>query len=104
MLKVWICVEWGFKEITQVWTFLDFRRNLKIFKFPVAKYYVIAAFLSNIRNCFYSNQTATYFGCSVENGTKMLLDEYLSLLSNTEDDKDMTDAWWRIVMTTISTN
>jgi hypothetical protein len=92
MSKVRICVEWGFKEISQVWTFLDFRRNMKIFKFPVAKYYIVAAFLCNIRNCFYSNQTATYFGCSVENGTKMSLVEYLSLVDENavhyDDDDD----------------
>jgi hypothetical protein len=56
-----------------------------------AKYYVIAAFLCNVRNCFYSNQTATYFGCSLENGTKMSLDKYLSLVDDTED-TTMTDA------------
>jgi hypothetical protein len=80
MSKVRISVECGFKEITQVWTFLDFRRNMKIFKFPVAKYDVVAAFLCNIRNCFYLSQTATYYGCSLENGTKLSFDQYLSLL------------------------
>jgi hypothetical protein len=85
MSKVRISVEWGFKEITQVWTFLDFRRNMKIFKFPVAKYYIVAAFLCNIRNCFYLNQTATYYGCSIENGTKLSFDQYLSLVSDWEE-------------------
>lgn len=84
MSKVCICVEWGFKEITQTWTFLDFRRRMKIFLFPVAKYYVVAAFLTNIHNCFYSNQTATYFGCTEESGLKMSFDEYLRLVTDWE--------------------
>jgi hypothetical protein len=45
MPKVRICVEWGFKEITQVWRFKDFCQKMKIFKFPAAKYYIIGAFL-----------------------------------------------------------
>jgi hypothetical protein len=85
MSKVRISVEWGFKEITQVWTFLDFRRNMKIFKFPVTKYYVVAAVLCNICNCFYSNQMATYYCCSLENGTKLSLDQYISLVSDWEE-------------------
>jgi hypothetical protein len=64
---------------------------MKIFKFPVAKYYVVAAFLCNICNCFYSNQTATYFGCSVENGSKMLLEQYLSLVSGAGQEAPMDE-------------
>lgn len=81
MSKVRIAVEWGFKEITQSWTFLDLRSRMKIFKFPVSKYYIVAAFLTNIRNCFYSNQTAIYFDCSAENGRKLSLDQYLNLVN-----------------------
>jgi hypothetical protein len=84
MSKVRICVEWGFKEITQQWTFLDFKQKMKVFKFPVAKYYMVGAFLSNLRNCFYDNQTALYFKCSQQNGTKMSLDEYLGLVNHEE--------------------
>jgi hypothetical protein len=79
MSKVQICVEWGFKEITQQWTFLDFKQKMKIFKFPVAKYYTVGAFLSNLCNCFYDNQTALYFKCNQQNGMKMSLNKYLGL-------------------------
>jgi hypothetical protein len=92
MSKVRICVKWGFKEILHIWTFMDFCRNMKIFKFPVAKYYVITAFLCNIHNCFHLNQTATYFGCSLENGTKMSLNEYLSLVSDWEETTENANA------------
>lgn len=79
MSKIRICVEWGFKDIIQYWTFLDFRQKMKIFKFPVAKYYIISAFLTHIHNCFYDNQTAQYFNCTEGNG-KLSLDEYLALV------------------------
>jgi hypothetical protein len=88
MSKLHICVEWGFKEIIQSWSFLDFQKKMKIFKFPVAKYYIIAAFLTNIHNCFFGNQTAQYFNCNQENGTKLSLDEYLALVNdNVENDE-----------------
>ena len=70
-------VEWSFKEIIAQFSFLDFKTSLRIFKFPVAKYYVIAAFLTNIRSFYYGNQTATYF-----NAQTYTLDEYLSITNN----------------------
>jgi hypothetical protein len=88
MSKVRICAEWGINDIIQSWTFLDFQKKMKIFKFPVAKYYIITAFLSNMRNCFYGNQTAQYFNCNQENGTKLSLDKYLDLVNdNVENDE-----------------
>jgi hypothetical protein len=57
---------------------------MKIFIFPVAKYNIIGAFLVNIQNCFYSNQTASYFNCSEENGKKLSIDEYLNLVNEWE--------------------
>ena len=68
-------VEWNFKEITAQFSFLDFKTSLKIFKFPVAKYYIVAAFLTNIRSFYYRNQTANYFDAET-----YTLDDYLSLV------------------------
>jgi hypothetical protein len=82
MSKVRICAEWGFNEVIQLWSFLDFQKKMKIFKFPVAKHNIVAAFLSNMR------KTAQYFNCSQENGTKLTLDEYLALVNdNIENDE-----------------
>ena len=77
MSKVREVVEWGFANIATNWAFLDFRAVMMIFKSPVAKYYIIAAFLVNLRTCFYGNQTMDYFDCKT-----MSLDEYLSLIDD----------------------
>jgi len=61
MSKVRECVEWGFKEIITQWAYLDFKASMKIFEVPVAQYYVVAAFFTNIRNCIYGSQTMEYF-------------------------------------------
>jgi hypothetical protein len=73
--KVREVVEWGFANIRSNWSFLDFKAAMMVFKSPVAKYFVIAAFLVNLRTCFYGNQTMEYFDCAT-----MSLDQYLSLI------------------------
>ena len=70
-----IAVEWGYKNVTQLWQFLDFRRQMMVFKTPVAQLYIVAAFLTNLRCCFYGNQQSDYFGA-----TRMSVEEYLSLV------------------------
>lgn len=77
MSKVREVVEWGFANITTNWAFLDFTAAMMVFKSPIAEYYIIAAFLVNLRTCFYGNQTMEYFACET-----MTLDEYLSLIDN----------------------
>jgi hypothetical protein len=79
MSKVREAVEWGFKEITMQWSYLDFRSRMKIFQSPIAKYYTIAAFLCNLRNCCYGSQTSVYFDCHDHNG-KLNMDQYISLV------------------------
>ena len=75
MSKVREVVEWGFCSIASTWAFLDFRPSMRIFKSPIAKFYIIGAFLVNLRTCFYGNQTMEYFDSDV-----LMLDEYLSLI------------------------
>ena len=75
MSAVRIAVEWSFKNITQLFSFLDFRRQMRIFKTPVAQLYINAAFFSNLHCCFYSNQQQAYFG-----GVRMSPSEYLALV------------------------
>ena len=77
MSKVREVVEWGFANILANWAFLEFRPAMKIFKSPVGKYYIVGAFLMNLRSCFYGNQTMAYFDCDA-----LTLDEYLSLIDN----------------------
>jgi nuclease HARBI1 len=75
MSKVREVVEWGFANIIANWAFLNFKPAMMIFKSPIAKYYIVGAFLANLRTCFYGNQTMAYFGADA-----MSLDEYLSLI------------------------
>ena len=48
--------------------------KMKIFEIPVARYYILGAFLCNLQNCFYHNQVSGFFACQ-----PLSLDEYLSL-------------------------
>jgi hypothetical protein len=54
-------VEWGFAYINQQWAFVNFKRAQEIYLTPVAKYYVVATFLCNLRTTFYGNQTMSFF-------------------------------------------
>jgi nuclease HARBI1 len=75
MSQVRQVVEWGFKEITAQWAFLDNRPRMRIMKSPIGKYYVIACFLVNLRNCFYGGQITSYF-----DAMPMSIEEYLNLV------------------------
>lgn len=79
MSRVREAVEWLFKEIITQWTFLDFRPNMKIFLSPIGKYYVIGAFLTNLRCCCYGSQTTIYFGTNNSNH-RMDMESYLNLI------------------------
>jgi nuclease HARBI1 len=70
-------VEWGFQYINQHWAFVNFRAGLKMYESPVGKYYIVATFLSNLRTCFYGNQTMSFFYCAEDS---MSIDEYLALI------------------------
>jgi DDE superfamily endonuclease len=74
-----IVVEWGFNNIVQKWSHLDFRRSMQIFKQPIAQQYVNCAFLTNISNCFYGNSTCKYFGQDLPS---IGLHDYLGLIDN----------------------
>ena len=72
--SIQITVAWVFGELVDQWKFLDFQQAMKIFKCPVAQYYVNAAFLSNLCNCLLGSRTQQYFGA-----TQLTIDEYLLL-------------------------
>jgi len=74
MARVRVSVEWGYKEVKQTFTSLDFKRKLKVREGPVALVYRCAALLWNVRTCLYGNQTATFFRCDPPD-----LERYLNL-------------------------
>jgi hypothetical protein len=85
MLRVQESVEWLFKEITVQWSFLDFIPSMKIFKSPIGQYYVISAFLTNLRCCCYGSQASKYFECNTS-PLKLNMSGYLNLIPLNEFD------------------
>lgn len=77
MSRVRQSVEWGFKEIMAIWKFLHFHKAMKIFQSPVAKYFIVAAWLTNLSNCFYGNQIANAFGVK-----PIAFSEYIALVDH----------------------
>ena len=73
MSSVRACVEWGFSKITNIFAFLSFHKNLKVYLQPVAKYWIVAAVLTNCHTCLYGSQTGTYFDLQPPS-----LEEYLA--------------------------
>jgi nuclease HARBI1 len=76
MSKVREVVEWGLANLIANWSFLDFKAGMRIFKSPVSKYYVLAAFLCNLRTCYYGNQITENFDCN----QTLSIDQYLALV------------------------
>jgi len=52
---------------------------MRIFKEPVALYYFVAAFLTNIRCSIYGSQTSEYFQC--EKADRLSMTQYINLVS-----------------------
>jgi hypothetical protein len=69
-----ISVEWGFNNIVQQFSYLNFTKQMKVFKIPVGQYFINAAFIQNLRTCFVGNQINSYFDLA-----PLSIDEYLSL-------------------------
>jgi nuclease HARBI1 len=91
MSKVRESVEWLFKEIITKWSFLDFRTSMKIFQMPVAKYFIVAAFLTNIHCFIHGSETAAYFDCTNPEDGRLTLQEYLSLAVHDVEEDDEED-------------
>ena len=72
MASVRVSVEWGFAKIIQIFAFLSYFHNQKVFLQPIAKYWIVAAILCNCHTCLYGSQTSKYFDVKPPE-----LDEYL---------------------------
>lgn len=80
MSRVREVVEWMYKEVITNWAFLDFRAGMKIFQFPVAQYYTVGAFLTNLHTCCYGSETCNYFKCADSDHGRLTLEQYLALV------------------------
>ena len=67
-------VEWGYADIVNHFSFLDFFKNLKMFLQPIEEYWIVGGFLANLRCCLYGNQMSNYF----DNPARPSLEEYTS--------------------------
>ena len=61
--KVGTSVEWVFGDILNYmyFSFLDYKKNLKVGLSAVGKMYIVCALLTNDRTCLYSSNTGSYF-------------------------------------------
>ena len=62
-----VSVEWSFGKITQLFAFLDFKKNLKLFLQPVGKYHLVGGLLTNCHTCLYSSLTSQFFNLAPPN-------------------------------------
>jgi hypothetical protein len=72
MSAVRIYVEWTFGKIISLFSFLDFKKNNKLYLQPIGKYYIVGAILTNCHSCLYGNETGGFFELD-----PTTLDEYL---------------------------
>lgn len=56
-----IAVEWLFGKILSLWSFVDYKKNQRLYLQPVGKHFKIAVLLTNIHTCIYGNQVSTMF-------------------------------------------
>lgn len=63
MSKLRVTVEWGFAKILSLFPFLDFKKNLKVYKQEVGDYYKVGTILANCHTCLYGSQVSSYFEC-----------------------------------------
>lgn len=62
MSAVRISVEWNYGKIVELFAYVDFRKGLELMLSPIAKYYSVAALLTNAHTTLYGCKTSSYFG------------------------------------------
>lgn len=63
MGKLRVVVEWGFSKLVQLFPFLDYKKNMKVYKQDVGDYFKVGVILTNCHTCLYSSQVCSYFEC-----------------------------------------
>ena len=76
MSKVRQAVEWSFGKVITIFAFLDFKKNLKLYMSPIAKYYIVGTILTNCHTCIYGSQVGEYFGLAPPS-----IEEYLGFVN-----------------------
>ena len=65
-------VEWGFGKLTNLFAFIGYHKNLKVYLQPVAKFYLVSVLLCNAHTCLYGSETGQYFNVQAP-----ILEDYL---------------------------
>lgn len=63
MSSVRVSVEWCFGGVFNNWSFVDFKKNLKIYLQPNGKYYIVAVLLQNLLTWYRGNVCSSAFSC-----------------------------------------
>jgi hypothetical protein len=74
-----IPVEWSQGNVINLFSFLDFEKNLKINEREIGKYICVGALLTNLHTCLYGSQTSSYFSIEIENVFPPTLEEYMEM-------------------------
>jgi hypothetical protein len=74
MSSVRECVEWGFGKVVANFSFVDFKKNQKVFLQPVGRMYMVAVLMVNCHTCLYSSQTGMFFNLEAPQ-----LNDYLAI-------------------------
>ena len=61
MSRVRVSVEWMFGNITNYFSFVDFKKQMKLHLSPIGKIYFVAALLQNAHTCLYGNLVSDFF-------------------------------------------
>ena len=66
MSSVRASVEWVFGDIINYFSFIDFKKNLKLGLSAVGKMYIVCALLTNARSCLYPTSTSGFFNLGTQ--------------------------------------
>ena len=77
-------VEWGFKDIKQLFSTNDYSREMRPLKSPVGPMVVVSSALASIRCSLYQSQTGRYFDCPASS-----LCEYLRFEAEGEEEQEL---------------
>ena len=61
MSRARVAIEWSFGKIVNIFAFLSYWRQLKIWLVPVGQYYQLATLMANCHTCLYGSQTTQHF-------------------------------------------
>jgi len=53
--------EWGIGRVKALFSFLEFKRNMRVLQMPVGAMFLVSVHLKNIHSTLYGSQTASYF-------------------------------------------